>query len=826
MTINNPIYVYTAEVEFWNGATTETRYYCGGDVEFITQSGDTPANITFEPCLIQPLLVQRFAFDGNKTMGRSQVGYGQLILDNTDGGLDTILTYGVDGRSLVIRRGVQGAAYPSGFTEMFKGTMQQLISDPSDQSKIVVSVRDQQSLLNVPLQTTLYAGNNALPAGLEGTASDLKGKPKPVCYGKVLNVSAPCVNTSKLIYQVNDGAVSSVDAVYDRGIALSAGGVWNHVATPFDAGGNQVITSLWYGGGKYILIGESSLGVFSAYYSTDRVTWTAITFPGPLGSGVGGGYGGGLHVIYNFDGAIYTSSDGITWTSRTNPFGASASLHAVAYLKSTWFLGGGGGIATSPDGATWTVRATSPFYVYGFAYSGSVIVAVGADVGLTQGVFVSSFDGVTWTTRTTTFPTGLYNFVVYSATAQIFLAAGSDQSSAGGAHSTATSVDGITWIRRASPSALGELLAGCVLGGVFYAKDNTSGLGTSYDGITWYTQPAVFPVTSGGGGSFVSTDGTMLLAAMINGGLYAAPSQTYASLADLQDDTKAPQPGSFVAYPAGGYFRLGSAPAGTITADVTQGANAAARTTAQCFVQVLQRAGMSTGGWSATDITNLDAANSDVIGFWAGPNDTPKCGDVADQIAGSPLARWGADATGVIRIAQLTAPSGSPDLTLVKEDMVQPLVQLRSEDNALGLPCYSSVLQHSRNYTVQTTDLATGVGDATRARLALEWLSSTSTDSSVQTAHPLAPQIIEQSLLTSASDAATEVARRQTLRGTARRWFQCVIEMSDANMAAVELGKVVSLTHPRFGLSGGALFRIMGILPDSNTNRLTLTLWG
>jgi hypothetical protein len=44
-----------------------------------------------------------------------------------------------------------------------------------------------------------------------------------VCYGVVKNVPAPCVNTSKLIYQVNDGAVDSIDAVYDRGVPLLVG---------------------------------------------------------------------------------------------------------------------------------------------------------------------------------------------------------------------------------------------------------------------------------------------------------------------------------------------------------------------------------------------------------------------------------------------------------------------------------------------------------------------------------------------------------------------------------------------------------------------------
>lgn len=98
-------------------------------------------------------------------------------------------------------------------------------------------------------------------------------------------------------------------------------------------------------------------------------------------------------------------------------------------------------------------------------------------------------------------------------------------------------------------------------------------------------------------------------------------------------------------------------------------------------------------------------------------------------------------------------------------------------------------------------------------------------DTSVQAAHPLAPQIVEPSMLVHAADAATEVARRQTLRAARRRWFQVVVPMTDTYLD-VDLGDVIALTHPRFGLSGGALVRVLGIQPDAQGNRITWTLWG
>jgi hypothetical protein len=50
-------------------------------------------------------------------------------------------------------------------------------------SQLTISLRDRQAELNAPLQTVTYAGNNVLPSGLEGVATDIKGKEKPRLYG-------------------------------------------------------------------------------------------------------------------------------------------------------------------------------------------------------------------------------------------------------------------------------------------------------------------------------------------------------------------------------------------------------------------------------------------------------------------------------------------------------------------------------------------------------------------------------------------------------------------------------------------------------------------
>jgi hypothetical protein len=239
---------------------------------------------------------------------------------------------------------------------------------------------------------------------------------------------------------------------------------------------------------------------------------------------------------------------------------------------------------------------------------------------------------------------------------------------------------------------------------------------------------------------------------------------------------------------------------------------------------LLKRAGLTSSDWHSSDITALDTANSAVLGFWSGTDET-MCDAVIDLVAQSVGAWWAPDAQGVFRIQRLDAPSGTPDVSFVKEQFLVALEPVQSNDANDGIPPYQTTIRGAKNYTVQTTGLATGVSDADRAALALQWLDGIATDTSVQTRHPLSQPVVIESLFAEQADAQTEATRRQALMGADRRWFQPTVELDDANLA-IELGQVVSLTHPRFGLSGGQKFRVLGLLPDAQANTVQLSVWG
>lgn len=188
----------------------------------------------YDSCILQALLFRRDIFATNTTGGPSKVGWGELVLANqapdldSPGPRDDLFSFGLAGRPFRILTGDSDAAYTT-FVVIMTGTMEQPVNSRNDQ--ISIRIKDRQLDLQQPLQPNLYLGNNALPAGFEGIFGDLFGKPKPQLYGgSVLNVPAVLVNTSLLAFQVKDGAISSVAAVYDQGLTLTASSDYTDVA--------------------------------------------------------------------------------------------------------------------------------------------------------------------------------------------------------------------------------------------------------------------------------------------------------------------------------------------------------------------------------------------------------------------------------------------------------------------------------------------------------------------------------------------------------------------------------------------------------------------
>lgn len=253
-------YIFLVEATGWHlaNAVSEVFRWASGEDGFTTRIGDTPPATTYENRVIDPGNFEIFIFKNSTTGGASQVGAGNVVINNGDTRLDYLRNYAFDGRSIKIYYGPNNGSYPSDFTLIFSGTIEK---EEYSSTKITFRIRDRQGLVaSKPIQTTLYAGSNSLPSGVEGVADDIKGKPKPVMYGTVFEINPVLVNTSKNIYQLNWRAINSVDAVYVGG-ALQTPGTSRASIAALESNTPTGGTYDWY-------LGSSSDGAYIRFATT------------------------------------------------------------------------------------------------------------------------------------------------------------------------------------------------------------------------------------------------------------------------------------------------------------------------------------------------------------------------------------------------------------------------------------------------------------------------------------------------------------------------------------------------------------------------------
>ena len=246
--------VYLIEATVYDPALpgTKTLRYCSG-------AGYVHEGNYYEPRIQHPGRLKRALFSEGKTSGPGQIGFGEVVLVNTDGALDALTTYGFDGRQIMIKRGLALGATLASVVLLAACGMEQATSSWDE---VAIRIKDRKQELNVPLQANKYGGTNVLPNGVDGTA-DIQGKPKPLLFGTVKNATPVLVNTSKLIYQLHDGVLATVTGVYDKGIPLAAG-------TPYTSQADMEANApaagqyrAWLAGGA-VRLGAAPAGVVTA----------------------------------------------------------------------------------------------------------------------------------------------------------------------------------------------------------------------------------------------------------------------------------------------------------------------------------------------------------------------------------------------------------------------------------------------------------------------------------------------------------------------------------------------------------------------------------
>lgn len=204
------------EIGAHNGSAVVTlRFSSGG---YVTGPGDTPANTVYDARIVSAGTFTRHLMGDGHTIGEMNVEMSEVVLANADGGLDGVLSYGFDGRPLVLKRlASKFAAYGTAET-VLTGTMEG-VDTSNGMLNVMVRLYDRRRDIDVQLQKKVYGGTSTSAGATADGSPDMKGQIVPVLFGRNFSVPVTVVNPQNYIVQINDGAVTSI-ALYDGGIPL------------------------------------------------------------------------------------------------------------------------------------------------------------------------------------------------------------------------------------------------------------------------------------------------------------------------------------------------------------------------------------------------------------------------------------------------------------------------------------------------------------------------------------------------------------------------------------------------------------------------------
>lgn len=245
---------------------TPTVFRFSSASQFMTRPTEDPPNATYSPYIASAGQYERHAWSKGATRGTSTRGFGVINLVN-DGTFDPMLTYGLDGQPVRVLYGPDAGSYPTDFTVLFSGALRRG-QFPSRTEFDLVLVDRQGDAADLTFQLTKFMGTNSGASGVEGLPADIQGKPKPKLRGRCFNVPAICVNTSALIYQVDDGSALPVsggvflDNVWDKRVMLNAGAARSSLAS-LQANTPSAGYYDWYSGtdGWYFKLGSTPNGL-------------------------------------------------------------------------------------------------------------------------------------------------------------------------------------------------------------------------------------------------------------------------------------------------------------------------------------------------------------------------------------------------------------------------------------------------------------------------------------------------------------------------------------------------------------------------------------
>jgi hypothetical protein len=193
-----------------DGSTLDFLF--SGD-SWATSPTDTPPNKSVMGLLKNPGTLRRELFAGQRVTGAIRPSFGNVVLANPapvagePGLLDDWIDYGMAGADVVLYWGEVGAAFPAGYTVVYRAFCHSFWADAD---VITIRLRDALQLLEQPVVSEGFAGTG----GLEGTGA--VAKRKQFVSGDPGFIEPILVDAIKQIYFVQTTATAGLESAYLR----------------------------------------------------------------------------------------------------------------------------------------------------------------------------------------------------------------------------------------------------------------------------------------------------------------------------------------------------------------------------------------------------------------------------------------------------------------------------------------------------------------------------------------------------------------------------------------------------------------------------------
>lgn len=263
-----------------DGGTQDFYYALAKEGGFRTKPTDTPANEWIAPRVKNLGKLRRELFTGARVTGAVRPALATLYLDNTDGGLDVWLGYGISGSKVIYWWGDDGAAFPAGYEPVQIMYIKGLQLPDLDQA--LVQLRDRSYLLDTPLVTATFTGGG----GLEGTGVASKKKQwvsgDPAFFPPiVINVT----DQTYFVHQNGPSTLASYYQIFEGGVEITRGADYSSEAEILSTAPASGQCRFWFGpvvsgtstGPVYVRLGTPPVYELRCYalgYQADGGQWS------------------------------------------------------------------------------------------------------------------------------------------------------------------------------------------------------------------------------------------------------------------------------------------------------------------------------------------------------------------------------------------------------------------------------------------------------------------------------------------------------------------------------------------------------------------------